>query len=997
MSLPGTTEVPFILRLFGSFDVQINGHPLPRLRTQKGRWLLALLVLRQGRQAERSWLAGVLWPESSESQALANLRLSLTDLRRALGAEATRLHAPTPRALRFDLAGAWVDVAAFDAAILRHDTSAQETAIAVYRGDLLEGCEEDWLLPERQRRKEAYLSTLETLAAHASSPADTMNLLRRVISIEPTRETSQRALLEALAAEGDHAGMTQAYRDFRLCLSNTLHTTPDAETVALYRRLRTDARAKAQNWPPVPASAGPTPRRLPSPMTTLVGREAEIGEIAALLDTTRLLTLTGTGGVGKTRLAIAAADEVADDYADGVWFVDLAPLEDPTRVVQAVTLALEVREGRNRPLLETLQEYLQDKSLLLILDNCEHLIGACASLAEALLSRCAFLRLLATSRQSLGVDGEQIWRTPPLSLPNLPTTPDVEAGEPLPVSAAEQLFLERAAAVSPGLSLTAEHRRSVAESCCLLDGLPFAIELAAAWVRVLSVAQIAARLRGVSDLLKNERHAALPRRQTLRATLDWSYRLLCPQEQTLLLRLSVFVGDWTLEAAEAVCAVEGGTPDTLLMLLVGLADKSLVVCSEYKGELRYRLLETTRAYAQEKLSAQARGDVSYRHADYFLRLAEAMEAESQRSERTLWFERIEREYANLCAALDWSLSEGRDPTPPSPSRVELGLRLAAALCPFWEFTRYLSEGRALLQRLLDKGRQVAPAVQARALHKAGRLAGCQRDHSAAQPWFERSLVMAKTSGDRVLEADNLCQLGMLAWDAGDYARARALLEDSLAIYEPLDNKAGMSVALGNLGTVARRQGEFAEAQARYEACLILCQQQGDRQGMSYILKSLGMLAHRKGEWDEAQKWHEQSLVLSQQTGSNWGVATALTNLGAIACARGDYARARPLFAESIRIRQQQKDQCGLIETLEMLARLRGAEGHPQQAATLLGAAETLAAAIQTSLPTVFTDYEQSVAAAQADLGAEEFAAAWVEGRALTLAQFETLLLLSIGG
>ncbi len=985
------SEVSLVIRLFGSFQLQRNGSALPRTRTHKEQWLLALLLLRRDEALDRRWLASLLWPDSKEAWALQNLRRSLTNLRDVLGEDAWRLTAPSPRRLRFDVTGAYIDLLAFDTQLARAATAhpleerGLREAVELYRGPLLEECLEEWVLPERAVREHAYLSALEILATRAADPAETVNLLRQVVAIEPTRETAQRALMAALAASGDHAGMTLAYRNFRLYLSAELNAMPDAETVALYRRLRAEARTNTRSRPPLPTPASPAPRHLPYPTTALIGREAEIQEIIALLETTRLLTLTGTGGVGKTRLAIALAEEVADDYTDGVWFVDLAPLEDPAHIVQTIVQTLKLHAESDRPLLETLLDHLQNRSRMLILDNCEHLIGACASMAETLLSRCPHLRLLATSRQSLGIAGEKTWRTLPLSLPGLPTESGASV-EALPVSAAEQLFLARARAVSPTFDLTAKNRCSVAEICHLLDGIPFAIELAAAWVCALPVAQLAARLRGLSDLLKNERHSTLPRQQTLRSTLDWSYRLLRPEEQTLLLRLSVFVGGWTLEAAEEVCADEAAAPDTVLMLLAGLVDKSLVVYTEQEGEARYRLLETTRAYAQEKLSVQAHQDIVRRHAHYFLRMTEEIEPDCDSPEQTSWLRCIEAEYTNLRAVLEWSQCKDQEERVASPARVELGLRLATAIYRFWELTSYLSEGFKFLENLLAAGQHAASSVQAGALHKAGILAGYQGDLKTAQSCFERALVLAKQAGNRVLEADNLCQLGMMAWDGGDYFQARTFLEASLAIYGQLDDKKGMSMALGNLGTVARRQGDFVEAQARYEEGLALCRQREDKRGIAYTLKSLGVLAALKEDWEAARTYHEESLLVSQQIGTRWAIAAALTNLGQVACEQGAHAHARHLLLESLKIRQEQQDQRGLIETSEMLARLLGAEGHPQHATALLGAAETLADAIHTSLQALCADYKRTVRMARAALSAEAFAAAWAQGRAMTIEQ-----------
>src|SRR5579871_317940 len=394
----------FEIRLLGGFEVRVDGLPLPRLRYRTGEWALALLALRQGRSVERAWLAAMLWPDSDESNGLFYLRRCLTDLRHALGSEANRLLSPTPRTLRLDLEGAWCDLLQYDRDITSPEAATLEAATNLYRGALLEGCRAEWAIPERQAREQTFLNALEALAARTAAADDhaaAIGYLRRVISIEPTRESAQRSLLQALAAHGDYAAVTEAYRAFRLYLHQELHCQPDIEIQALYERLRTERiEATLRSSPASTASAQePTQRgRLPKRLTSLIGREHELEEVTFLLRRAALVTLTGSGGIGKTRLAIALAEKLQGEFSAGAWFIDLAPVTEAEGVGQAVASALEVRDEPRRPLLQTLQEALIGKTRLLILDNCEHLIQPCALLADALLQACPGLKILATSR-----------------------------------------------------------------------------------------------------------------------------------------------------------------------------------------------------------------------------------------------------------------------------------------------------------------------------------------------------------------------------------------------------------------------------------------------------------------------------------------------------------------------------------------------------------------------------------------------------------------------
>ncbi|HLK56982.1 MAG TPA: BTAD domain-containing putative transcriptional regulator, partial [Chthonomonadaceae bacterium] len=747
---PEAAILPLSLRLLGPFQALLDGRPFSLRHSRKEQWLLALLTLRHNRDVERDWLAGTLWPESQKSRTL--LRDTLSDLRQALGSQAGRLCSPTAHTLCLELTGADVDVLAFDAAIARGDQASLEEAVGLYRGPLLEGCTEEWALAERAAREQAYVQALERLAQQALSQANAasaVGYLQRVVLMDPLRESAQRALMQALAAAGDHAAAVLAYRDLRLLLRRELHADPDPETTALFQRIRQEARLRAHRsqleMPSTISSASrqvseesatqalasgtpeTRPNNLPIPVTSFIGREAERETIQQLLSASRLVTLTGAGGCGKTRLALrVAADVLQSDtaYPDGVWLGELASLSDAALAPQRVSEALGLSDKPDQSFQETLLDHLKPRQLLLLLDNCEHLLSACAPLAGEILQHCAGVRILATSRQALGIQGESLYQVPSLRQPDPRDLPQDKKEIVAAVAGydAVRLFVERASAQRSDFALTEQNARAVAEVCHRLDGIPLAIELAAARIGALTPAQIAARLDDRFGLLTGGSRTALPRQQTLKATLDWSYHLLSDPERILLRRLCVFSGGWTLEAAEQVCAGDGIASGEVLDLLSSLVDKSLVGFEVgMRGEGRYHLLETLRQYSRERLKErQEEKALRNRHLEFFLALAEDAERRHIEEDLAGW---LETEHDNLRLALAWCKQEGE---------IEYRLRLSGSLWWFWWMRGYAGEGRATLTEALAHAEASGrTGVRAKALRAAGVLAGIQGDHEAA--------------------------------------------------------------------------------------------------------------------------------------------------------------------------------------------------------------------------------------------------------------------------
>lgn len=697
------------------------------------------------------------------------------------------------------------------------------------------------------------------------------------------------------------------------------------------------------------------------------------------LSTARLLTLTGPGGCGKTRLALEAARSLVEEYADGVWWVELTSLDDPALVPQEVARVLGVREEPGRALSETLADQLRPRQLLLVLDNCEHLVKACAVLADTLLRACPNLRVLATSREALNISGEVVWGVPPLSLPEgrerVPPFKELSKYE------AVRLFTERARQRRRGFELTPQNALGVVQICRRLDGLPLAIEMAAARVRALSVGQIAMRLDDRFWLLTRGRRTRLPHHQTLRAAVDWSYNLLTEAERALFNRLSVFAGGFALEAAEAVGAGDGLEAYAVLGLVTRLVDKSLVAVEEVAdGKMRYRLLETLRQYGRERLAASGEvEDTRCRHAAYFLALAEASEPALEGPEQAMWLDRLEVEHDNLRAALRWA-RESED--------ADTGLRLAGALWPFWAVRGYWGEGWEWLTGLLAlPGAAERTAVRATALNGAGAMAYYRGDYTTVRSLWEESLAIRRELGDTAGIARSLNNLGAVAREEGDYDTARALWEESLAIKRELGDKPGIAVSFCNLGDLAREQGDLAAARSRWEESLKTWRALGDKQNIAGMLRRLGDLAYDLGDYNTARPLLEESLGMWRELGHTRGIAASLKSLGDVARSQGDHATARSLWEESLAIARELEDRRGVAELLAQFAGLAAAEHQPERAMRLAGAAAALRETVDTPfLPVEEAECERDLEPARQALGEEAAARVLAEGRAMTMEQ-----------
>jgi predicted ATPase/class 3 adenylate cyclase/Tfp pilus assembly protein PilF len=724
-------------------------------------------------------------------------------------------------------------------------------------------------------------------------------------------------------------------------------------------------------FPPLRTLEG-RPNNLPLQPTPLVGRKREVAEVTQrlLASETRLLTLTGPGGTGKTRLALQAAADLLGAFEDGTFFVSLAALTDPELVTSAIASPLGVVEAADRSLEEGLRKYLRKKRVLLVLDNFEQVLEG-ARLVGQLLSTCLDLKVLATSRIPLGLYGEREYLVPPLSLPDPERLPSLES---LTRYEAVGLFVERAQEARPDFSVTNENAPAVAEICARLDGLPLAIELAAARIKVLPPQKMLDRL---SDRLKILARGArdLPERQrTLRASMEWSHALLDEGEKVLFARLSVFAGGRTLEAIEAVCDPEGTLPIDVLDGVESLVDKSLLREEEgVWGEPRFVMLETVHEYAREKLEESGEAEeLRRRHAQYFLALAEEAEPELKGPRQFDWVERLEAEHDNMRAAFSWLLEVGD---------IELGLRLAGALRRFWHVRGYFEEGRRRLEQALAKEGWTSASARAKALDAVGGLAHDQGDIERAEAAAREGLELsarADTESSRVASFKRT--LGITAEREGDYERATGLHEESLALYRETEDKWSIAASLISLGNILVARDEHERAKEIYREALILSRESGDPEQYATGLANLGYEHLLEGDHEQATALNEEAARLYRDRGSRGGLVYALDNLAWAALVRGDHERAKALHEETLALCRELGDKLIGSESLEGLACAAAARGEDERSARLFGTASTLG---YQQAPAERALREPYLTDARSRLEEAAWKVAWAEGQAMT--------------
>jgi predicted ATPase/DNA-binding SARP family transcriptional activator/DNA-binding CsgD family transcriptional regulator len=932
--------------LLGGFRISVGSREIG-----EGEWplkkaasLAKLLALSPGHRLHREVVMERLWSDLGSRAAANNLRGAIHVLRRAFGPHSAgyvslrdeEIHLCPDERL-------WVDVDAFEDAArtarLSSEPAAYRAAAELYAGELLpEDRYEDWAEERRRELRATYLEVLLELAELYEDRREyrrAIEVLKSVLAEEPAREEAYAGLVRLYALAGCRS---EALRQYGL-LEETIRREFGAEPDTDLRRLREEI--LAGRFPQEhPEDRRPTdfpetgPHNLSVQRSSFVGRERDIGEIKRLLSMTGLLTLTGAGGSGKTRLALEVARDLVGLYPDGVWLVELAPLSEEDLVPQAVAATLEVSEQPGRQITETVVSTIGQKKLLLVLDNCEHLVDATARLADTLLNSCPDLRILATSREPLAVTGEIDWRVLPLSMPGDERSP---FAEDLTRYESVRLFQERARLRLPAFEITQHNARSVAEVCRRLDGIPLAIELATARMGALAVEQVAERLEDSLGLLSGGARTASPRQRTMRATIGWSHELLSEPEKRLFERLSVFAGGWTLEAAEAVGE---GIEEGVLDLHSRLVDKSLVVAEAgSEGVPRYGMLGPVRRYAREKLEEDAEaGRVFSRHAAFFLDVAEEAEPQLRGPDQLLWLERLTKEHDNLRAAMRWLLEAGE------PEKVA---RFGWALWLFWWIRGRFTEGRRWMEEALASGEAMPPRDRAKALFVAGTMATGQTDLPSAEP----------------------------------------LIEESIRLFRELGDERGTALAVGSAGIAAIGEKRYEEGIALLEEAGSLYRKLGDEWGLTAVLVSAAGAWLALGDHGRAQQTAGEGLELARKLGDRTGISIALHVLATVAYASGDLEHAKELFGEGLALAAELGDEANVVYYLEELGAVCASEGKPDQAARVWGAAEALLEEIEaTAYPHRPDDslHLKRVVVARASLDEASWTAGWSEGRAMPL-------------
>jgi predicted ATPase/DNA-binding SARP family transcriptional activator len=876
----------------------------------KNRKAIALLIYLAStrRSQSREVLADLLWDERTQDQSLGYLRMVLSNLRKAVGSDLLigreSLSLNPQRSV-------WMDSAHLDNCLREVRLQGRVTdqtahaiaqALALYRGDFLEGfyiskCRrfEDWQLRERERLHHLAIDGLYELVAYQVARMEYQPGLEnasRLLELDPLMEAAHRQMMLLLAGVGQRSAALAQYETCQRLLHDELGVDPQEETRDLYEQIRSGQLKTGAEREALPSLYTRVVRtdNLPLRMTSFIGREQEIREVRELISNYRLVTLTGSGGVGKTRLALEVCSGFLQDYEHGVWQVELAPLSEPETVLPAIALVFNLQAQPERSWKQVLLDFLRHKKLLLLLDNCEHLISTCAELAETIVETAAGVSILASSRQALGIQGEAIYPVPSLSLPDADPAAPVAAVQ---ASEAGRLFAERAGMALPGFEISTGNADAVARICWRLDGIPLALELAAARVNLLKVEQIVARLDDAFSILSGGSRTALPRQQTLRSTIEWSYHLLSQQEKTLFRRLAVFRGGWDLEAAERICAGDGAPEEKLaandiLELLSSLVSKSLANVTREPGqEARYRLLETVHQYAREK--AMEAGGLEIwrsRHLEYFTAWAEELEPRLRGPEQAYWFERLMVNLENIRLALEWGLE--RDP--------QAALRLAAGLHLFWYRTKHMEEGIQWLIAALDRPESAARTVQrGRALLVFGNLWGFYHANFLEQEDSVREgLEICKEQDDPFGQGLAYLLLGKITSSYyKDHARAKDYFDSGLQRYRATGDRWYEGNALLWYAISLRSQGDIVAARINFEKSMQIFEQTGDERTKAVCLAYLTIIiGEHEGDLQKGQALGEQALAILQSYKHDETVLWDLCNLALNSLYQGNFRLAR---------------------------------------------------------------------------------------------------------
>ena len=969
--------------LLGQFQAtDVRGRHL-EFPTNKAQALLAYLLVEESNKRsvnhKRESLMMLFWPDILLESAQANLRQTLYRLRKSLPDIEIKANYFEPLIISDrrhvsinPRVSYYLDVADFEQGIRSGKKGASDERIAslaevvtLYRGDFLENVTipdsqefDKWAEQIRQQLRRDVLAALHHIGQHAIDHGAydrAEEVARRQIAIDDYHEAGYQQLMIALAAKGQRTDALTEFNRLLHVLANDLRVEPSRETTMLAevigreqydresiylgeRQVITDSNypklKREVAFPDVVNNEAKTsqspekpPSNLPYELNRFIGRQQELKAICDLFEQkhSRLVTLKGPGGVGKTRLALRVAAQLLPRFQDGVWFVELEQLTNPVLITQLTvrTIGLVEEDGQTR--MQTLIEYLRPRKVLLILDNCEHLIEDVAEFAHSLLRATPGLSILATSREPLDIEGEILWAIPPLTTPDIVEEISLDA---LDGYEAIDLFLERASSVEPGFHVNQQNALAICQICAYLDGIPLGIELAAARLRAFSVEDIVTRLDDRFSFLVGTR-TSMPRQQTLKSLIDWSYELLPDKERKVMRRLSVFAGGWSIAAAEKVCSGRGVEEGQVFELLAQLVDKSLVVSEMQQGVIRYRFLETIRQYATNRLE-EAGEDAEYadKHAQYFLRLARDSYGKCWGRDQGIWLDRLEREHFNLRKAMEHF--QNYDPT------GEALLRMAGCLWRYWEVRGYINMGRYWITLALEENPEASTYVRANGLRGAGILARQQSDYREAKEYHEESLALFRQLGSEynLQIARQLDALGEIKQYNGNYEEAIELHKESLSLQEVIGDKEGVAASLAHLGVIARERGRYKDAEKLLTQSLQLNRQQGDRLRIGVDLNNLGFVATRQCHYEQALALHEEAVQQYRDLNNKLGISESLMNLGNVAKDRGDFLRAHVFYRECLDYKRELGDRRGIARTNVRIATTALLQGDYERAREL---------------------------------------------------------------
>jgi predicted ATPase/DNA-binding SARP family transcriptional activator len=931
------------VRLLGKFEVSSDGKPIT-IAARPAQSLLAYLILNAGTAHRREKLAGLLWPDSLEESARDNLRHALWRVRKALPQkQITDYLLADDVSITFNASAVyWLDAAQLEELDGSATTDELISILSAYEGELLPGFYDEWVVLEREHLYsifEHHMARLLSLLEKEARWLDALEWAERWIKLGQKPEPAYRALMSAHAAKGD---MSKVVVTYERCVKSLKEYGIEAseQTQALYESLKGGKVLFETGTTIMVGEKRRNSRKtnLPVPLTSFIGREKEVDEIIHLLNQNRLVTLLGSGGVGKTRLAIKASNQLLNKFSDGVWWVDLVGLNDDSLVAKEVARVVELIESPGQPVIELLVSHLSSKRILLVLDNCEHLISACVQLADQLLSACENLKILATSREALDIFGEMAWHVPSLSLPGA-----VISVENIDQFESVRLFTERATVNQPQFRLTEENVKGVVQICRRLSGMPLAIELAAARVKMMSVDEIASRLDDRFGLLTSGSRAALPRHQTLRATIDWSYDLLTDLEKTLFRRMTVFAGGFTLEGVESVCSDDRLKRGEILDLLGRLVDKSLVVVEQsLSSATRYRMLETIREYGRQKLEEAGESvDLQSRHLEYFVGLAEEAERNTFGAASVKYHRMLDEELDDIRTAMEWSIQT---------HQATMAYRLAAALFYFWynrsplggEWLGQLNKALSLLEGL------ERTSARAKALNAMGFFYWAYVIPANPRRELAEALSIGRELGDKIIIARSLCNLGLIESTEGRYVEARSLFEQSLELFRELGfHNMEYIWSLTFLGDADFNLNDLAGALRHYGESISALRELKDRSFLAYVVRRMGQLKWHQGEYEKAALFCRESLTFNQELGDERGVIASISAFAGNATAQGRLAHAVQLFGAVEALLRSKNIQLVYMDRME---------------------------------------YERNLAKLQAQVDQRTFEKAWTKGSSVTMEQ-----------